>query len=222
MKRPPRRRRLSAEGLESRFLMAADPFSGDYAVPHDVVGDEDMTQVPAAEDVQLSIQRPGRNELGALLSDRGYEFLKFDTLRILRGPEKGSLEIDRDTGTMAYNASGCASGDDDFRFGTLNDRGYPIQAEVHLSSNAWDQVCGDANRDGLTNTLDLEIVREHLFSTNADWNSGDFSGDGVVDVSDVNLWNDFKFTMAAGPSVAVRPSRAPQARRACARACAAR
>lgn len=201
-------------------VFASSEIFGHYAVADVVVGEENVkvdfelrstTLVPAAQDDLLSIQRPGRNELNVLGNDGGSESLNFETLTVLRGPEKGSLEIDTETGTVVYNASGCASGDDSFRYRILNDEGYPLQAEVQLTSNHWDQFCGDANMDGVTDTQDFDVVRDNLFTTDADWNSGDFNGDGVVDVSDVNLWNDSKFTVAAAPSIAVRPSRAPQA-----------
>ena len=201
-------------------VFASSESFGHYAVADVVVGGENVkadfelqsfaTTVPAARNDQLAIQRPGPNELNVLGNDGGFQSLNFETLTILRGPEKGSLAIDTETGTVVYNASGCASGNDSFRYRILNDQGYPLQAEVQLISSHWDQVCGDATRDGVTDAQDLNILRRNLFTTGANWGSGDFNGDGVVDGSDFNLWNESKFAAAAAPSISVRPSRAPQ------------
>ena len=56
---------------------------------------------------------------------------------------------------------------------------------------------GDANLDGVVDVSDFNIWNTNKFSMSSNWCSGDFSADGVVDVSDFNLWNGNKFESAA-------------------------
>lgn len=53
---------------------------------------------------------------------------------------------------------------------------------------------GDANLDGVVDVSDFNIWNGAKFTNNSEWCSGDFSADGVVDVSDFNNWNGNKFT----------------------------
>ena len=68
---------------------------------------------------------------------------------------------------------------------------------------------GDANLDGVVDTTDLGIWQNHRFRTCKGWHSGDFNGDGVVDGSDFNIWSEHRFNVAGAP-VAQDP-RIPQA-----------
>ena len=52
---------------------------------------------------------------------------------------------------------------------------------------------GDANIDGVVDISDFNIWNEHKFTDNANYCDGDFNADGVVDSSDFNVWNEHKF-----------------------------
>lgn len=53
---------------------------------------------------------------------------------------------------------------------------------------------GDANLDGVVDVSDFNLWNGNKFTMEAAWCSGDFNADGVVDVSDFNIWNGNKFT----------------------------
>ncbi|MCA9266067.1 MAG: lamin tail domain-containing protein, partial [Planctomycetales bacterium] len=52
---------------------------------------------------------------------------------------------------------------------------------------------GDANLDGSVDGTDLNIWNQSRFSGCGSWSSFDFNGDTLVDVRDFNLWNANKF-----------------------------
>ena len=53
---------------------------------------------------------------------------------------------------------------------------------------------GDASLDGVVDVSDFNIWNGNKFTTEPSWCSGDFNADGVVDVGDFNIWNGNKFT----------------------------
>ncbi len=53
---------------------------------------------------------------------------------------------------------------------------------------------GDANLDGVVDVSDFNLWTSGKFTSTLDWGLGDFNGDGVADVSDFNLWNGNRFT----------------------------
>ena len=53
---------------------------------------------------------------------------------------------------------------------------------------------GDANLDGVVDVSDFNVWNANKFTANAEWCSGDFTLDGSIDVSDFNEWNRNKFT----------------------------
>ncbi|MEM7311756.1 MAG: lamin tail domain-containing protein, partial [Planctomycetota bacterium] len=55
-------------------------------------------------------------------------------------------------------------------------------------------LLGDANLDGVVDVSDFNIWNGNKFTSTAAWCDGDFNADGVVDVSDFNIWNGNKFT----------------------------
>ena len=57
---------------------------------------------------------------------------------------------------------------------------------------------GDANGDGAVDVSDFNIWNNNKFTSGTDWSTGDFNGDGSTDVSDFNIWNANKFT-SVGP-----------------------
>ena len=58
---------------------------------------------------------------------------------------------------------------------------------------------GDANGDGFVDTSDFNIWNDNNFTVGTDWTTGDFNGDGVTDGSDFNVWNENKFTSVFRP-----------------------
>ena len=64
---------------------------------------------------------------------------------------------------------------------------------------------GDANLDGVVDVSDFNIWNSNKFTPTAAWCSGDFNADGSVDVSDFNLWNGNKFQ-----DVNQRPAAVPE------------
>ena len=55
-------------------------------------------------------------------------------------------------------------------------------------------LLGDANLDGVVDVSDFNIWNDNKFRNNTAWTAADFNVDGVVDVSDFNIWNIGKFT----------------------------
>ena len=54
-------------------------------------------------------------------------------------------------------------------------------------------LVGDANLDGVVDISDFNIWNGSRLTNTPAWCSGDFNADGVVDVSDFNLWNGNQF-----------------------------
>ena len=44
----------------------------------------------------------------------------------------------------------------------------------------------------VVNEVDFDVWYEHRFTESDAWTDGDLNGDGLVDVSDFNIWNDNK------------------------------
>ncbi len=65
---------------------------------------------------------------------------------------------------------------------------------------------GDADGDGVVDVSDFNIWNANKFSEGTDWTTGDFNGDGITDVTDFNLWNANKFTSVG----AFRPAAVPE------------
>ncbi len=56
---------------------------------------------------------------------------------------------------------------------------------------------GDANLDRVVDASDFNLWNQNKFSSAAGWEGGDFNCDGVTDASDFNVWNENKFRSAA-------------------------
>ena len=57
-------------------------------------------------------------------------------------------------------------------------------------------LVGDANLDGLVDVSDYNVWNSHRFEFPTFWCTADFNGDQITDVSDFNLWNQYKFQSA--------------------------
>ncbi len=55
-------------------------------------------------------------------------------------------------------------------------------------------LLADANLDGVVDISDFNIWNSNKFRTETSWQTGDFNGDGLTDASDFNVWNSLKFT----------------------------
>jgi hypothetical protein len=64
---------------------------------------------------------------------------------------------------------------------------------------------GDANLDGVVDISDFNIWNENKFSFVSHWTSGDFSADGAIDTSDFSIWNEHKFLTADSLPVFTSP-----------------
>ena len=53
---------------------------------------------------------------------------------------------------------------------------------------------GDANLDTVVDASDFNVWNGFKFTSTANWSEGDFTADGVADASDFNVWNGNKFT----------------------------
>ncbi|MEM7312305.1 MAG: hypothetical protein AAF497_04055, partial [Planctomycetota bacterium] len=63
-------------------------------------------------------------------------------------------------------------------------------------------VQGDANLDGLVDVSDFNLWNRNKFTSGNAWCGGDFNADGNTDVGDFNLWNQNKF---GGPFAVPEP-----------------
>ncbi len=53
---------------------------------------------------------------------------------------------------------------------------------------------GDANLDGVVDISDFNVWNGTKFTGDNGWCGADFNADGVTDISDFNIWNGNKFT----------------------------
>ena len=64
---------------------------------------------------------------------------------------------------------------------------------------------GDANLDGVVDVSDFNVWNGSNFTATAAWCSGDFNADGFVDVSDFNIWNGNQFSSSDSHAPAAVP-----------------
>ena len=62
---------------------------------------------------------------------------------------------------------------------------------------------GDANLDGVVDVTDFNLFNGSKFTATGDWSAADFNADGSTDVTDFNLWNANKFTSSSSDFQAV-------------------
>ncbi len=67
-------------------------------------------------------------------------------------------------------------------------------------------LAGDANLDGVVDVSDFNIWNGSKFNPVDAWCNGDFNADGSVDVSDFNIWNSNKFKSSAAGALVPEPS----------------
>ncbi|MEM7316250.1 MAG: PEP-CTERM sorting domain-containing protein, partial [Planctomycetota bacterium] len=64
----------------------------------------------------------------------------------------------------------------------------------------------DANLDGVVDISDFNIWNGNKFTGLPEFTGGDFNADGVVDISDFNIWNALKFTSSSSPESVPEPN----------------
>lgn len=64
---------------------------------------------------------------------------------------------------------------------------------------------GDANLDGVVDVSDFNLWNANRFTMTTNWDQGDFNGDGNTDVSDFGLWNSSKFSASDTPWTVPEP-----------------
>ncbi len=67
-------------------------------------------------------------------------------------------------------------------------------------------IDGDANLDGVVDISDFNIWNGNKFLQTTSWCDGDFNLDGLVDASDFNIWNAHKFQQAFPPLPTPEPT----------------
>ena len=67
------------------------------------------------------------------------------------------------------------------------------EAGAGLNASGGAFLVGDASLDGVVDVSDFNIWNGNQFSGDAGWCGGDFNADGFTDVSDFNLWNGNQF-----------------------------
>jgi predicted outer membrane repeat protein len=79
----------------------------------------------------------------------------------------------------------------------LNDRdAWLAQAGAMNLPSGNAYILGDANLDGAVDVSDFNVWNANKFSLANAWTLGDFDASGQVDVSDFNVWNSNKFQVA--------------------------
>ncbi|MCA9263045.1 MAG: autotransporter-associated beta strand repeat-containing protein [Planctomycetales bacterium] len=90
---------------------------------------------------------------------------------------------------------------DDLGF-DLDGDGYVSHTDVvALVTSLMGTMFGDANLDWRVDEQDFDIWRMHAFGGETGWAAGDFTGDGITDVSDFNVWLKYRGFNAAGAAV---------------------
>ncbi len=80
-----------------------------------------------------------------------------------------------------------------------------VQAGAENLSSGGAYLVADANLDGVVDVSDFNIWNGAKFESTAAWSLGDFNADGLTDVSDFNLWNSNKFLASGGAAVVPEP-----------------
>ena len=62
-------------------------------------------------------------------------------------------------------------------------------------------LAGDGNLDGVVDVSDFNVWNSSKFQASAAWCLGDYNADGFSDVSDFNIWNGNKFTASDAAAV---------------------
>ncbi len=89
---------------------------------------------------------------------------------------------------------------------TVADRdAWLVQAGAENLSSGGAYLVADANLDGVVDVSDFNIWNGAKFESTAAWSLGDFNADGLTDVSDFNLWNSNKFLASGGAAVVPEP-----------------
>jgi hypothetical protein len=85
----------------------------------------------------------------------------------------------------------------------FDNSGNALQAGVLGTFNVNVPLPGDANRDGVVNSDDFQIVRANFGKNQMTWDTGDFNADGVVSFPDFQILEaNFGKTLSPAPAAA--------------------
>ena len=194
--------------LQRREVFAVQPeeIIG-YVVQDEVIYADRQSWPPSADGQGDSLQRRSRTSLGNDATQWGAAPATPGTVLVTgqAGDFDGDGSVDANDIDMLYNAinAGLLVTDYDLdESGTVDEGDATRLIENLIGANR-----GDANLDGIVNSVDLNIVGIHWQRANgAGWASGDFDGDGRVAASDLNAISVHWLTGAAPR--AARPPRA--------------
>ena len=154
------KRRLCAESLENRIVLASDlaiVTGGESLVSHVANHSHPAELSPTTEAIGLN---------GDFNSDGMTNAVDIDMLATAIRVKDGSAVYDLDNNESVDQ----------------NDMHMLIHTVIGTEY-------GDANLDMQVDDVDQSIWSANRFLTNLGWANGDFNGDSVVDVSDFNVWN---------------------------------
>jgi hypothetical protein len=183
-------KRLRCETLENRRFLAADIFPVVLADATSDAGDGEAA-VAHAEDCPY-IQSLQVDVMAAVESTPADVFVSPGDFNA--DGRMDIADLDALTAAIASNSSDMSFDltlDNSVDHGDL-DSWLRTSGEVNLGpGKAYFQ--GDADLDGEVDIIDWHHMNWHMFTSSAAWSSGDFNADGVIDGSDVGLWNKNKY-----------------------------
>ncbi len=101
-----------------------------------------------------------------------------------------AAQIDSDNDLAAYDLTGDGSVDHADQSQWLVDAARAHGVAPYLP--------GDANLDGIVDSIDFNVWNAHRFTEASSWCAGNFNGDGLVDVSDWNAWSRHRSVTTTG------------------------
>ena len=155
-------------------------------------------------------------DAGAAFSTTDFDQRDFGFDRLVnRATDIGALELQTNYDVIDFSGDGQIDGNnidlliDDIATGPADPAIFDLNGDgqVNLADrDVWLALAGaanlpsgnpylvsDANLDGVVDISDFNLWNANKFTADGGWTQGDFNADGVTDVSDFNLWNTFEF-----------------------------
>ena len=117
------------------------------------------------------------------------------TIEVFSGGDldHGHIIDDADIDLLAAAIRGSIEGD---RF-DLNADGAVTLDDQSILLSLIGVLPGDANLDGVVDTVDFAAWNNNAFTSPTGWRTGDFNADGFTDGSDFNIWSNHQFEQQA-------------------------